>query len=686
MTIRGIFLLAVVIGLLAGLAVATVRVLSRDSGATSPPAATTPVPTPTPIAGTPRAVAHAWAAAWAAGDTAALYDLLHPDAQRLYPFDAFAAVYDNLATEARLASVEPTVVTADATGARIDVRLATAYFEDIEYTIFLPFTDRDGAAAVAWSPAAVHPDLPPGGRFVGTVTWPTRGAILDRNGRPLAVTESVRFVGLNRSLVLNRQTVTDALVAFGFGRESIDAAFDSPLALNQRVPIGVVGDDRLEEVVNLVRSVPGTMVWLEDRRVHPLGPAAAHVVGYTREYTADELARLRGLGFSIGDRVGAVGLEAGMEAVLAGQSGAALTIIDAGGTTVATLYEREFIQGQDVVTTLDADVLQRAYELLGEQGGAAVVLDPRTNELLALNSSPSYDPNAFERNDAVALAAITSAEGQPLTNRAAGGLYSAGSTFKVVTGSAGLASGLFTTSDRIYCGATWSGVDPPRRNWEGAQGPLTIAEGLKRSCNPVFYEIALRLYNESDGFLSEMARAFGFGSSTGVVGLDDADGLVPDAEWKAANRGEPWYPGDEVNLGIGQGDLLVTPLQLANAYSTLLAGELRTPVIVQGEPARSRGLLPLAPEHIAHLRAGLEMVTAPGGTAAWAYASQGYTDFAGKSGTAEDAENQQHVLFVAYSPKADPRALAAVVLDEGFSGSIQVGPIARDLVLAALGR
>ncbi|GAB4327972.1 MAG: hypothetical protein Kow0010_11730 [Dehalococcoidia bacterium] len=686
MTIRGVFLLAVVIGLLAGLAMATVRVLTSDSGASAPAAATTPDPTATPVAGTPRGVADAWASAWAAGDLALLYELLHPDAKRLYPFDAFAAIYDNLSTEARVLLVSPAVVTADASGARIDVRLATAYFEDIEYTIFLPFTRSDGAIAVDWTPAVVHPELPPGGRFLGSVTWPKRGAILDRHGRPLAITESVRFVGLNRSLVLNRQTVTDALVEFGFSRESIDAAFASPLALNQRVPVGVVGDDRLEEVVDLVRAVPGTMVWLEDRRVHPLGPAAAHVVGYTREYTADELARLRGLGFTIGDRVGAVGLELGMEPVLAGQSGATLRIVDTGGSTVATLYDREFVQGQDITTTLDADLLQRAHELLGEQGGAAVVLDPRTNEILALNSSPSFDPNAFEQNDAAALAAITSAEGQPLANRAAAGLYSAGSTFKLVTGAAGLASGQFSTSDRIFCGATWSGVDPPRRNWEGAQGPLTIAEGLKRSCNPVFYEIALRLYNETDGFLSEMARAFGFGTSTGVVGIDDADGLVPDAEWKSANRGEPWYPGDEVNLGIGQGDLLVTPLQLANAYSSLLAGELRTPVLVQGEVATGRGALPLAPEHIAHLRAGLEMVTAAGGTASWAYASQGYTDFAGKSGTAEDAEDQQHVLFVAYAPKAEPRALAAVVLDEGFSGSIQVGPIARDLVLAALGQ
>jgi len=328
--------------------------------------------------------------------------------------------------------------------------------------------------------------------------------------------------------------------------------------------------------------------------------------------------------------------------------------------------------------------LRTAATRLGTRTGAAVVIDPRTNEILALNSSPSFDPDAFERGDAAALAAITAAPNGPLTNRATIGRYSAGSTFKLITGAAGLLYGNYKTTDRLECGSIWYGVDPPRRNWEGAQGMLTIAEGLMRSCNPVFYQIALTLYNETDGALSKTARMFGFGAPSGTLGVNEVAGQVPDAAQKRAKTDEPWYPGDEVNLGIGQGDLLITPLQLANAYSSFVARQLRNPVLVAGEPATARGEIPLDDQQWGLLMSGLKMVTGPYGTASAAFSFAGYNDFAGKSGTAEDAGAQQHVLFVAMSPAAQPGAVAAVVLDEGQSGSIEAGPIARDIILAAL--
>ena len=264
------------------------------------------------------------------------------------------------------------------------------------------------------------------------------------------------------------------------------------------------------------------------------------------------------------------------------------------------------------------------------------------------------------------------------------GLYSAGSTFKLITGAAGLVYGGYKTTDRLECGSIWYGLDPPRHNWEGAQGELTIAEGLMRSCNPVFYQIGLTLYNTTDGALSKMARLFGFGKSTGTVGLADEDGLVPDADWKETTQHQPWYAGDEVNLAIGQGALLITPLQLANAYSSFFANDLRTPVLIAGQPATDRGALPIAPDQAALLKLGLKLVTSATGTAGSVFALAGYTDFLGKSGTAEDAGVQQHVLFVAAAPSSTPTAVCAVVLDQGEYGSIEAGPIARDIVLAAL--
>ncbi|WP_165772471.1 penicillin-binding transpeptidase domain-containing protein [Tepidiforma thermophila] len=677
MPVRAVFLAAIIIGLLAGGAVAGARWAASRGGSDSPSAAA-------PEPGSPAAAAAGFAAAWAAGDLQARYLLLSPAAQRTYSYEAFADAYRAFEEQLTVTGTDVRVADVNGSAARLDVRLATAYFGTLEYSTTLPLVPAPGRYLIDWTPAAIHPRLAGGYAFSSVITRPVRGTIYDRNGIELAVTREIRHVGLNRSVITDRPGLEAALLAFGFTPEQVEAAFNSPRPLNHRVRVGPIPDDRVEEANRLLRPFQGVIIYVETQRVHPLGPAAAHVVGYTREYTAEELNARAGQGFRPGDRVGAAGLEATFNDRLAGSIGAELRLIGPDGAVAEVLISRPFRQGEDLYTTLDARVLQRAHERLGGRAGAAVVIDPATNDLLALVSSPSFDPNAFERGDAAALAAITAAPGAPLANRAATGLYSAGSTFKLVTGAAGMVYLGLTPNDRLDCGAVWYGVDPPRRNWEGSQGPLTIAEALMRSCNPVFYEIALRLYNQFDDALAAMARQFGFGAPTGTVGVVEEAGLVPDAAWKRRATGQPWYPGDEVNLGIGQGDLLITPLQLANAYSTFVTGQLRTPRLLQEAEATVRGTLPLTPEQHAHLQRGLELVTGPRGTAAAAFALAGYTDFAGKSGTAEDANAQAHVLFVAMSPAKQPRAIAAVVLDDGKSGSIEAGPIARDIVLAAL--
>ena len=203
-----------------------------------------------------------------------------------------------------------------------------------------------------------------------------------------------------------------------------------------------------------------------------------------------------------------------------------------------------------------------------------------------------------------------------------------------------------------------------------------------QSCDIYFYRAGMALGPDK---IAEMAHLFGLGSRSGIDLPSENPGTVPDRNWKMKRMHQPWYPGDEVNLAIGQGALLITPLQLANAYSTFLGGgTLRTPVLLVGQPATARGTLPLTPAEAAHLKLGLELVTGPAGTANTVFALAGYTDFLGKSGTAEDAGLQQHVLFVAGSPQAKPTAVCAVVLDSGVYGSVEAGPIARDIVLAAL--
>ncbi len=663
-----------VVGFLVGGSVAGFRACS--GGSEERPAEADP--------GSPEGVAESFAAAWAEGDVAGMYLLLTPQSQGTYPLAAFQEAYDAFERETTLERLEATVASIDGSAATLSVRVSTGYFGDLEYTTRVNLTQTGTEWKVAWEPAAIHPELANGQQFDGVIQYSTRGRILAADGSELAVTRDVRMVGLNRSLVTDRSALVAALEPFGFGQAQVEAAFGAPGGMTQRVDLGPVSDTISDASLSQLTAVPGVVLFFQSQRVHPLGPAAAHVVGYTRELTAEELQERAGEGYEIGDRVGALGLEAGQDGILAGKVGAELRVVDGAGATLKVIAGREFVEGQDVQTTLDPATLVAAHRRLGSRAGASVVIDPATNAILALNSSPSFDPDAFERNDAAALNALAEAANNPQVNRASGGTYSAGSTFKLITGAAGLAYGGYTPSSLLECSAVWAGIDPPRRNWEGGRGLLTIAEGLMRSCNPVFYQIGLDLYNETDGALSQMARQFGFGEPSGVEGLAEEAGLVPDAEWKRENRDEAWFPGDEVNLAIGQGDLLITPLQLANAYSTFLAGTLRNPVILAGKEATPRGALPLTEEQSAHLRRGLELVTSAGGTASAAFANAGYTGFGGKSGTAEDAGAQQHVLFVAYGPAAAPVAVAAVVLDDGQSGSIEAGPIARDLVIAAM--
>jgi penicillin-binding protein 2 len=683
MGIRLTFLAAIVAGLVVGGVVVGVRALTGSSPAALAPASPTATPTPDP--GTPAAIADAFAAAWMKDDSKALYQLLSATSQQAHSYELFAETYRSFSSETTETDLQVHVGAVSGTEALLAVRLVTAYFGTLKYTTTLNLVSTPAGARVNWTPATLHPDLSDGHEIKSVIQRPTRGAIYDRNGEPLAIQQDTRMLGLDRSIVSDRAALTAAVESLGFSAATIDAAFASGLGQAQRVPIGPVPDTIRDAAGAVISQNPGLLLYIQTERVHPLGAAAAQVVGYTREISADELKQRAGQGYHAGDRVGAIGIEAAEDSLLAGKPGGTLQVLDADGNVVKTVASRDYVPGQDVKTTLDSATLKAAQAGLGDQPGASVVMDPRTNTILAINSSPSFDPDAFERGDGDAIQQVLNNKDGPLSNRATSGLYSSGSTFKLITAAAGLVYGGYTPESTLPCPPVWTGVGEPRKNWEPFdRGNLTISQGLEHSCNPVFYQIGLTLYNKDPNDLSKMARMFGFGEPTGVKGIAEEGGLVPDPAWKQKEKGESWFPGDSVNLAIGQGFLLITPLQLANAYSTFLAGELRTPVLLASETATSKGKLPLTPEQSAALKLGLSLVTGPDGTAASAFADAGYTDFLGKSGTAEDTGAQSHVDFVAASPAETPTVLCTVFLDHGTSGSTQAGPIARDIVLAAL--
>ncbi|HEU5393708.1 MAG TPA: penicillin-binding transpeptidase domain-containing protein, partial [Candidatus Methylomirabilis sp.] len=318
------------------------------------------------------------------------------------------------------------------------------------------------------------------------------------------------------------------------------------------------------------------------------------------------------------------------------------------------------------------------------------------NSVLALASYPRFNPNDFITGlSQEQVNSLYNDPRQPFLHRPLLAEYPPGSTFKVVTGAAGLEKGGFTTGSTFHCVPVWTrlGEEFAQKNWQTVdRGYLTVAGGLMASCNPVFFDIAATLDPIDPNILPDFARAFGYGALTGI-GIDEAPGLIPDPAWKEANIGDYWYTGDAVNMAIGQGYVKATPLQITNAYSAIAAtGVLRKPLLVKkiAQPggaavqeftAEEVHPLPVSPGNLDFIRQGLTSVihsTAGTSYQAWLGSS---VDAAGKSGTAEDIGfGSDHVFFVAYANRGAPSIIALAALETGESGSREAGPMVRRIL------
>jgi len=440
----------------------------------------------------------------------------------------------------------------------------------------------------------------------------------------------------------------------------------------------------------------GVVVREEVQRTYPHGASAAHVIGYMTEVTEEELVELGPKGFEPGDKIGAFGLEGEKNDLLGGTRGGLLATITPEGTIAQTIAEKAAVPGKDLYLAIDIVVQKKAEAELGERIGSLIVMDPRDNSVLALASFPRFDPSAFIRGLTTEEAnGLLNDPRQPFLNRALLATYPPGSTFKVVTMAAGLERAGFSTGSTIHCSPTWDGLGEEfvKNNWQKVdRGWLTPAEGLMASCNPVFYEMAKALDETDENALPDVTKAFGFGAPTGI-GIDEAPGVVPDPKWKEDNIGEAWFRGDAVNMGIGQGFVLASPLQIANMYSAISSsGVLRKPLLIKkiGEPggvvaqelqAEQINPLPVSPGTLDAIRHGLGLVIhSSGGTSAQQWAGSS-VDAAGKSGTAEDlAFGHDHVFFVAYANRGAPSVMALAALETGESGSREAAPMIRRIL------
>jgi penicillin-binding protein 2 len=339
------------------------------------------------------------------------------------------------------------------------------------------------------------------------------------------------------------------------------------------------------------------------------------------------------------------------------------------------------VPGQDIQLTLDAAIQTAASESLGDKTGSVVILDPRDNTLLALASQPSFDPNQFVIGLSDDQWQHLNGPERPLVLRATESAYPTGSIFKVITMAAGLEQGGFKPTNTFNCGLDWTGLPGVTlHNWE-QQGTLNLSEALTESCNPAFYEIGLKLDQLDPMILPTFARAFGLGAPTRTAGVQEVTGTVPDPEWKQQQLHEPWTSGDGVNLAIGQGYLLATPLQMANAYAALArGGALLAPQLMADQEPQTLGSLNLARTTLAPILDGMKRVTStPPGTAYYAFRDE-KLPIAAKTGSAENENPDAHAWFVGFLPPDKPSLLVLVMVEGGQHGGTVAAPIARSLI------
>jgi penicillin-binding protein 2 len=517
-----------------------------------------------------------------------------------------------------------------------------------------------------------------------------RGSICDRHGRVLATSRlafAVRVVPEELSVAGADDPVEGLAELLGMPVDDVRAALARAPGRHAEVVLDPHADPAV--VARLEENAPyvsGVTVTAQATRRYPYGSLAAHVLGYVREVSPEELAQAEMADRRAGELTGKEGVEKVQEVGLRGAAGGEQVEVDATGRLIRTLGTEPPLAGQEVRLTLDLDLQRAAERALGSRMGAVIALDPHTGEVLALVSHPAFDPNLFTKPLPPKAWRELNGPARPQQNRATTGRYAPGSVFKIVTAAAALEAGKCSQASTFYCSGSISIGHWRMRCWKhGGHGAIDYVHGFAQSCNVMFATLGRRAGPEG---LADMARRFGLGQPTGVDLPEEDGGLIPTEAWKRDRRNQPWYPGDTCQMSIGQGDTLVTPLQVAREFAVVASGGyLITPhLVLPSDEAGRRRYEPrsvgLKPETLAALRVGMEAVIAKGGTA-HAIASPDY-QIAGKTGTAQAPRGADHAWFAGYAPADDPRLVVAVLVEHGGHGGAAAAPIARTVFDAAL--
>lgn len=558
-------------------------------------------------------------------------------------------------------------------------------------------------------------------QFTTVNTPAARGSIFDRQGRTLVYSKNHQAIVFEPDVSYDNDTMKKVSTVLGipFGVVRNRALSTSSGAQNRRVIASKTRDRDIAYILEHKDAFPGVFVETRAERKYVYGALGGHILGYTGYPTQEEVnsSTTRQLYLDVAN--GKSGLEQQYDSVLAGEPGQRDVRVDADGNVIEIKSEIEAVRGNDLVLTLDAHAQYVADNNLREKcigkrasTGAVVCMDIETGGIIAMASFPTYDPNNFTGGIPEEIWNLYSKEESksPMLNRAISSGYAPGSTMKAFSAMAGLNYGYTSTTQSYYCSGEWDGFGTGdiQNCWEtSGHGGLNLREGIVFSCDVVFYEIAKQFYlhgpagsNEiSATALQEYYELFGLGQKSNIDLADETQGRVPTPEWKEQRwKNVPaqaqWYAGDYTNMIIGQGDVLVTPLQLACGYSCVASGKIMKPHLVK-EVKNSSGesVLTIEPEVIAEpdvsksnlefVREALHGVVQENSVIRKAFNSAG-VDGAGKTGTAEHANELPDALFVGYAPYENPKYVCSCVLQHGSDSQEDAAPIVAEVLKAAI--
>lgn len=673
--------------------------------------------------------------AWAAADYAAMYNLISLNSRDAYSAADFAEEYDDVSRQLTLNGLGFEIISS----LRQGTTAAVMYNVTFQTEIFGELVDAGRTMRlietaegwrIAWSRLDIFAELAEGARLERIQSLPNRGNIYDRNGQVL-----VNQSGSSIRLFITQQDISNINACKDYLSELLRQEYDDINTLFSqylpvtRFPVGEIDPETYQREQANLRSLCDIGDDVNDTYTFPtrryFGELAPHVVGYISQLQREQVPEYERKGYPPDAQVGQMGIERSYEQYLAGKPGAELLIYASTGEVLRSLAKSSPEPGQSVYLTIDRDLQEdvqnafvEAYNIATptwsttSPGGAAIVMDVKTGQVLAMVSYPWFNPSIYNVNHPLSdraeqIAALDNDWRAPLLNRATMGLYPAGSIFKIVSTAAGLDSGINPVDTGYQCTAVWSHPDDvkeQRTDWiytiGGNHGWINFQQALTYSCDPYFWELSVKLYEADPNLLTSYAYLMGLGVDTGMNDLEEAIGYIPNPEDYFKRNAATWNVGESANLVIGQGQMQITPLQIVRMVAAVANGGtlwqpqlvdrvqlIGEPPVLQNEPV-VMDTLDFAPETFATIKEAMcEVTLDPDGTAyfmfdEWYDFQQTDVVVCGKTGTAQTGGEFTKPLawFSAFAPQDDPEIAVVVIVENSCEGSEVAAPITRRII------